>query len=653
MSMDKEMRIKQLEEDLQRAREKIDELETANIKFEAKTNRSLSNNIFDLKESVIDNIHHPLVILDDKLKVVFANKYFLKTFKISSEEVQDTLIYEVKAAQWDIPQLKTVLETILPSNSRMTNFEMQVEGNGGTEKHLLLNASEIQLSGTDSNFILLSIENITKRKIAQNNLKKSQQQFRDLFYSTTSLIAIFHGPDHVVDMANDAIVKVWGKGKEVIGKPIVEILPEIEDQGLVDLLNRVYSTGEPFHAVEKPIAFNIDGVIEERYFDILYQPQRDSNGNIIGVANISSDVTKQALLNEQIKKSETDFRQLVNFMPHKISIAGLDSKVKFYNQSWLDYVGLNLKEFLERPWLDIIHPEDKERISKEVAQHLSNGESLETEIRLLNKKGDYLWHLCRSNPLKDVDGKIYSWLTSSTEIQKLKDDEKRKESFLKLVSHELKTPVTSIKGYIQLLQSILPENVETDSKNIPVKPYLHRIESQIERLIRLISEMLDLSRIEQNELILELSDFQLNEQIETVVEDLSFSYREMQIDINHMDQISVNADRERIGQVITNLITNAVKYSPDAKKVSIRIFKTDENQAAVSVKDYGIGIALQEQQQIFKRFYRVSGNKDETYEGFGIGLYLSNEIIEKHQGKIVVKSEPGKGSEFTFILPLK
>ena len=137
------------------------------------------------------------------------------------------------------------------------------------------------------------------------------------------------------------------------------------------------------------------------------------------------------------------------------------------------------------------------------------------------------------------------------------------------------------------------------------------------------------------------------------VEDLSFSYREMQIDINHMDQISVNADRERIGQVITNLITNAVKYSPDAKKVSIRIFKTDENQAAVSVKDYGIGIALQEQQQIFKRFYRVSGNKDETYEGFGIGLYLSNEIIEKHQGKIVVKSEPGKGSEFTFILPLK
>ncbi|WP_405198687.1 hypothetical protein [Christiangramia sp. LLG6405-1] len=121
MSMDKEMRIKQLEEDLQRANEKIDELETANIKFEAKTNRSLSNNIFDLKESVIDNIHHPLVILDDKLKVVFANKYFLKTFKISSEEVQDTLIYEVKAAQWNIPQLKTVLETILPSNSKMTN----------------------------------------------------------------------------------------------------------------------------------------------------------------------------------------------------------------------------------------------------------------------------------------------------------------------------------------------------------------------------------------------------------------------------------------------------------------------------------------------------------------------------------------------------
>jgi len=652
MSMDKEMRIKQLEEDLRQAREKIDELETSNTKFEAKNSRSLSNNLFDLKESIIDNIHHPLVILNENLQVVFANKDFCKTFKVSSEEIQNRLIYKLEVAQWDIPQLKNVLETILPSSSKMNNFEMKVEGSGGKEKHLLLNASEVQLSGTESNFILLSIEDITKRKIAQNNLKKSQQQFRDLFYSTSSLIAIFHGPDHVVDMANDAIIKVWGKGPEVFGKPIVEILPEIKEQGLMELLDRVYTTGEPFHAIEKPVILNVDGVQEKRYFDIVYQAQRDSEGNIIGVANISSDVTKQALLNEQIKKSESDFRELVNFMPHKISIAEPDAHVIFYNQSWLDYAGLTLKEFLKRPWMEIIHPEDKQRVSREVGEHFSSGEPLETEIRLLDKNGNYLWHLCRTSPLKDAEGKIYSWLTSSTEIQKLKDDEKRKEGFLKLVSHELKTPVTSIKGYIQLLQSILPEEVETDAKNIPVKPYLHRIESQIERLIRLISEMLDLSRIEQNELILEYSDFQLNEQIETVVQDLSFSHREMQIDINHEEQISINADKERIGQVISNLITNAVKYSPDTKKVSVRVFKTEDNQAAVSVKDYGIGIALQEQQQIFKRFYRVSGNKDDTYEGFGIGLYLSNEIIEKHQGKILVKSEPGEGSEFTFLLPL-
>lgn len=650
--MNQNKRIEQLEEDLRLARERIRHLENTNFANEINAISSLSNNLPDLKESVIDNLHHPIVILDKNLQVVFANKIFLKTFDTTSEVVYNKFIYSLDISQWNTPQLKNVLETILSSKCKMSNFEIDLENHISEKSHLLLNASEIRLSGTDDCYILLSIEDITKRKIAQDNLEKSQQQFHDLFYSTNSLIAIFYGPDHIVNMANEAIIQAWGKGDDVLGKPLVEIIPEIKEQGLIDILDHVYTTGEVYSAVEMPVKLNFNGVLETRYFDFTYQPQRNEKGDIIGVADIANDVTNQALLNETIKKNEAQFRELVNLVPNKINLASDDGDSFYYNRNWLNYTGLKLSELVENGWLSLVPPEEYLRIDKQLSQFKESGEEFEFEARLLNKEKEYKWHLIKSVPVKGNNDSISSWITSCTEIQNMKDEEVHKQGFLKLVSHELKTPVTSIKGYIQLLQSILPEEVETDAKNIPVKPYLHRIESQIERLIRLISEMLDLSRIEQNELILELSDFQLNEQIETVIEDLSFSHREMQIDISHEEKISIKADKERIGQVITNLITNAVKYSPDTKKVSVRVFRTEDNQAAVSVKDYGIGIALQEQQQIFKRFYRVSGNKDETYEGFGIGLYLSNEIIEKHQGRILVKSEPGKGSEFTFKLPL-
>ncbi len=500
---------------------------------------------------------------------------------------------------------------------------------------------------------------VDKLRIKNNDLSNSVSvlesevfKYQDLVHSSNSLIAIFLGEDHIINIANQAIRNTWGKGNDVIGKPLLEILPELRDQGIKELLDQVYQTGIAYHADEVPIELIIDGKPEIRYFDFTYQPQKNIDGKIIGVADIATDVTKQAVLNKKIKESEREFRDLVNFMPHKISIAEPDSTVTFYNKSWLDYAGKDLEEFLEQPWLDIVHPEEKEKVLKKVECHFSKGEPLEMEIRLRDLHGDYYWHLCRTTPLRSADGVIYSWLTSSTEIQKLKDEEKRKEDFLKLVSHELKTPVTSIKGYIQLLLSVLPNNNGEAEKKLTIKPYLNRIETQVERLIRLLSEMLDMSRIEQNELELKYEEFNLNRQVEEIGEYISYTNRDLQIELNHEDDCNVNADRGRIGQVIINFVTNAVKYSPNSNRVKIKIHKNSPEEVAVTVKDFGIGIDEKEQNQIFRRFYRVSGNKDDTYAGFGIGLYLSNEIIERHQGRILVKSEPGKGSEFTFTIPL-
>jgi two-component system, OmpR family, phosphate regulon sensor histidine kinase PhoR len=649
--MVEDLSIEELKEELRKARKEIQEL-----KHQAEVSLVVNSEINpsqkeELKDSVIDNIHHPLMVLDENLRVVFANKRYFKAFGTLKEKTDGKLIYELGNGQWDIPQLKNILETILPSKSRMTNFEMKYAMEEGMEKYLNLNAVEFKLKDFDKHYILLSIEDITDKKSSEFKLQESQHRYKELIHSSTSLIAILKGPEMIVEAANKSIKKVWGKGDNIEGRSLFEVLPEIIDQGMPELFANVYESGEPYMAKEKPIKHEVNGELKLRYFDFIYQPQKNSKGEIEGVSVIANDVTKQAKLNRKIRKSEREFRQLVNFMPHKITLADTEGNVTFYNKSWLDYSGKQLEEFLEQPWPELIHPDERERNVAQVEHVLNTGEDLETEMRLKDKNGNFKWHLCRLTPIKDEDGSITSWLSSSTEIQKLKEEEERKEGFLKLVSHELKTPVTSIKGYVQLLLSMLQKESKVETE-VPVKPYLNRIESQVERLIRLISEMLDLSRIEQNELELQREEFNLNKQVEEIVEDLTYSNKDIEVKIEHDCDCNVVADKDRIGQVIINFVNNALKYSPDDNRVEVKIFREQEDNVAVSVKDFGIGIDEKEQQQIFKRFYRVAGNNDDTYAGFGIGLYLSSEIIERHKGRIFVNSTLGEGSEFTFTLPL-
>jgi len=650
--MEEDLNTEELKNELKIAREYIEKLEKKNSILQSRNNKYLPGNGEDLKDSVIDNIHHPLLVLKEDLHVVFANKMYHKTFGSNEEETKGRPVYELENGLWDIPQLRNILETILPSKSSMSNFEISIDSKDSQVRYIVLNAKEIKLFRSDEKYILLSFEDITKRKHAEAELKKNEQLYHELISSSTIAFAIFKGPDHVIEKANDSMIKLWGKGEDVFGKTILEVLPEVKDQGITELLDNVYRTGEPFYASQLPIDLVIDGKLENKFFDFTYQPQRDENGNIVGVADIAIDVTEEALLNQKIKRSEAEFRELVNFMPHKISLADAEGNAVFYNQNWLDYVGKKLEDFVAEPWTAKIHPEEKEEVEKIVAGCLATGGDLDKDIRLRNKDGGYEWHICRATAIRDENNKITSWLSSCTQIHKIKKEEQRKGDFLKLVSHELKTPVTSIKGYVQLLLSMLPKDNNESDKKLVIKPYLNRIETQVERLIRLISEMLDLSRIEQQELQLKKENFSLNEQVENIIDDITYSNKDVQIELEHQCECSIYADKDRIGQVIINFVTNALKYSPESNKVQIKVYHEQPDNVAISVKDFGIGIAKKEQEKIFKRFYRVAGNKDDTYAGFGIGLYLSNEIIQRHHGKIFVKSDIGKGSEFTFILPL-
>lgn len=231
------------------------------------------------------------------------------------------------------------------------------------------------------------------------------------------------------------------------------------------------------------------------------------------------------------------------------------------------------------------------------------------------------------------------------EIEFRKEAERKKDEFISIVSHELKTPLTSVKGYIQLLE----RSVEKEDRAI-MKKQLRKVRIQVEKLSELIADLLDISKIENGKLKFNKKLFAADELLTNVVEIMEESNPDFKITKNISIDRPVLADEMRVEQVIVNFITNAIKYSPGTDEVIVTGKIIDEN-LYVSVKDFGIGMDPEHQRNVFNKFYRVE-DTSARFQGLGIGLYISQQIIERHGGNIGVTSVPGEGSEFYFNLPL-
>jgi PAS domain S-box-containing protein len=219
----------------------------------------------------------------------------------------------------------------------------------------------------------------------------------------------------------------------------------------------------------------------------------------------------------------------------------------------------------------------------------------------------------------------------------------KKDEFIGLASHELKTPLTSISAYLQILHRL--ETNETS------KRFVDKTMHQVKKLITLVNDLLDVSKIEAGKMQLATEEFEIKTVVENAIELIQESNINYQIILeSKVHGLKINGDPHRIEQVLINLLTNAIKYSPKANKVEVFLSYT-KDEVTIGVKDYGLGIAPDKLSQIFSRFFRIEGN-DPGISGLGIGLYLTRQIVDRHNGKIWVESEPGKGSTFWVTLPI-
>ncbi|HVA10818.1 MAG TPA: ATP-binding protein, partial [Candidatus Dormibacteraeota bacterium] len=224
--------------------------------------------------------------------------------------------------------------------------------------------------------------------------------------------------------------------------------------------------------------------------------------------------------------------------------------------------------------------------------------------------------------------------------------EQQKDEFVSIASHELKTPITSVKAYTQILGKRFQK--AEDAKSVEL---IAKMDAQLDKLTDLIGDLLDVTKIEAGRIQFHESHFDFNDLVEETVEELQRTTEKHHIEQDLQPSRTVYGDHERLGQVLINFLTNAIKYSPHADRIIVGT-AVDEDNVTLSVQDFGVGLSKEEQAKVFERFYRVGGSDQATFPGLGLGLYIASDIIKRHKGQVWVESIKAKGSTFYFSLPM-
>ncbi|MBA3723387.1 MAG: PAS domain-containing sensor histidine kinase [Candidatus Levybacteria bacterium] len=492
-------------------------------------------------------------------------------------------------------------------------------------------------------------EDITSRKEAVEALRNERHRIYTLFMQAPAMIGVIKGSDFVFELANPLYLKSVGKTKDIIGKKLLEGLPELKGQPIVDVLKHVYTTGESFLGKEVQIKLDIngDGIAEDVYFNFVYQATHDARGNIDGIMTHAIDVTPQVEARKKIEETEKRFRDLADNIPNLTWMANADGYIFWYNSKWYEYTGTTPKGMEGWGWKSVHHPDALPRVLKQWKSSIEHGSPFNMVFPIKGADGKFRPFLTRVNPIKNEVGEVVRWFGANTDITEQKELEEQKDEFLAIASHELKTPVTSIKAYGQVLQRLFEREGNTKAVS-----QLSKMDAQINKLTTLIADLLNVTKIHSGRLVMQDENFDFNELANEVINELQLTTDRHNLIMELSQSTTMHGDRERTGQVITNLISNAIKYSPHSKKIIVKT-EVDKDYITLCVQDFGVGIPKDKQDRVFEQFFRVSGEKQHTFPGLGLGLYISSEIIKRQGGKIWVESIIGKGSTFCFKLPRK
>jgi PAS domain S-box-containing protein len=596
-----------------------------------------------LKQMKISQIN---TLAPDEVAAEMANavteqrNYFNFRHALASGEVRDV---EVHSSPIGVDGKQVLYSIVHDITERRHAEEEVIRLNADLERRVTERTAQLEEVNRELEREIGAREVLEEIVLKQNQALRTEYERLAMVIAGVDISLSVLDRDGRIVLVNDAWLKRTGLTREqVVGVlyGAIERQPGgVEIQWLID---QVVETGVPYYERELRIP-------DERYTggslytDASILPIRDDAGNITGLMTVSIDVTEKVLARREIEAQRTLLANIIERSPVAIAYYDRDLKVVSANSAWEKISGLDRQTAVGQVMYDI---SEAARQRRELYERALAGEEIKREAVPGVGKEAHFYDITYL-PVRGADERVDGILAIAVDVTEREELDRQKDQFIALASHELKSPITVIKGYSQVSAKAAQRLGDPQ-----MAQRLQTIDEQAARLTAMVDDLLDVSRMRGGTLTLEYGPFDLREVVRDSVRAVEPGAPGFKFEVTMPGPaVYVNADRARVEQVMSNLLQNAVKYSGKSRRVEIKV-EVDKEMAVTSVRDFGLGIPASQQSQIFGRFFRASNVRKE-HSGFGLGLFIAHSIVTQHGGRISLESVEGKGSKFTFSLPLE
>jgi PAS domain S-box-containing protein len=492
---------------------------------------------------------------------------------------------------------------------------------------------------------------ITDLKRTEAALRETESRFREMA-DGLPLIVWVHDADGQQEYVNATFCEVFGVTREEMTGGRWQALLHPDD---ADAYNREFAAclreQRPFHGEARVQ----DARGRWRWVESWGRPRRGSGGDFGGFVGASADITERKEMEAAVRESEERFRTLADNIAQLAWMADSKGGIFWYNKRWYDYTGTTFEEVQGWGWQCVHHPDHVERVVTKIDACFEEGELWEDTFPLRAADGSYRWFLSRALPIRDHAGRVVRWFGTNTDIteqriaeQQLREADRQKDEYLAMLGHELRNPLAAIRTATDLLGlSEAEDPMLTRARDV--------LERQTGHMARLLDGLLDVSRIAAGKIRLDTKVVDLVAVCRTVLDDAETTRngRDLALLSDWPDEpVWVEADAVRITQVVDNLITNAIKFTPDGGEIRLRL-ATQGGMAVLVVEDTGKGIEPELLPHVFDSFRQSAQALDRAFGGLGLGLALVKGLVELHGGEVSAASDgPDRGATFVVRLPL-
>ena len=532
-------------------------------------------------------------------------------------------------------------------NLRWESIEVPARHKDGHHFPLEISFGEYNRDG--KRFFIGVARDISERRQAEKLLRESEERFAKAFNSSPLSITITSLDTGKLIEVNETFVEVTGYSREeAIGRTTAELglwQPNVRDAEL-ETIKRKGQISNTEYQFRLKDGTEIVGLLSAELLEIGGEPC---------ALTVIQDITTRKRAEELIRESEEKFRNLANSISQFAWMADASGYIFWFNERWFEYTGTTLEEMQGWDWQKVHHPAEVERVIVKFKRHIASGEIWEDTFPLRSKTGKYRWFLSRALPIRNEHGNIVRWFGTNTDIEEVRQARlqaeaanRLKDEFLATVSHELRTPLNAILGWSNMIQT----GKANDETKIRANEIIYlNAKSQA----ALIEDLLDVSSIITGKMKLEPHPVKFALVVESAIDTIrsAADAKSIELETNiECEPCIIGGDAQRLQQVVWNLISNAVKFTPEGGKIAVKL-ENGNSRARLTIKDSGKGIEAEFLPYIFERFRQEDASSTRRHGGLGLGLAIVRHLVELHGGTISAMSAgENLGSTFTIELPL-